>query len=128
MIEPPNNWDSKSVGASNRAQDRDSLFLLSEVTVIETGEKVRARVRNLSSGGMMIECEMNASQGDEISAELRNVGVVRGRIAWVVNGRFGIAFDHPIDPKLARKPLTTGEGTPRYTRTVSAPPTFKSRF
>jgi hypothetical protein len=129
MIEPPNDWDSKSAGGGNRAQDRDSLFLLSEITVIETGEQVRARVRNLSDGGMMIECQMDASKNDEISAELRNIGLVKGRIAWAAPGRFGIAFHRPIDPKQARKPLDSGEGTPRYTRTViTAPTPFKSRF
>ena len=100
----------------SRGKDRDSLFLLADIVLAASGQSHRARVRNLSSGGMMAECEMRAEVGEAILTELRNIGQVSGHIAWAREGRFGIAFDQPIDPKLVRKPVTTGNHEPRYTR------------
>lgn len=104
--------------ADSRGKDRDSLFLLADIVLVASGQSHRARVRNLSSGGMMAECEMRAEVGDEILTDLRNIGEVSGRIAWVREGRFGIAFDRPIDPKLVRQPVSAGSHEPRYTRTA----------
>ena len=38
-----------------------------------------------------------------VSVDLRNIGWVRGSVAWVQDNRFGIAFADEIDPKLARQ-------------------------
>ncbi|MEO0441905.1 MAG: hypothetical protein AAF067_13660, partial [Pseudomonadota bacterium] len=42
---------------------------------------------------------------------------VTGHVAWVAQGRFGVAFDHAIDPKLARKPVGQSKlDLPHYLR------------
>jgi hypothetical protein len=33
--------------------------------------------------------------------------VITGKVAWKEEARFGVAFDRPIDPQLARKPVAT---------------------
>jgi hypothetical protein len=53
----------------------------------------------------MAEAPVLAKRGDKVQLELRNIGQVTGHVAWVAQGRFGVAFDHPIDPKLARQPV-----------------------
>ena len=53
----------------------------------------------------MAEAPVRAKRGDKVELELRNVGRVTGYVAWVAQGRFGVAFDYTIDPKLARKPV-----------------------
>ncbi|MEZ5710936.1 MAG: PilZ domain-containing protein [Blastomonas sp.] len=113
--------------AGNRARERDSLFLLTEISLDGDSQTYKARVRNLSEGGMMVECDMHAAKDQGLSADLRNIGNVRGRIAWAKPGRFGIAFDTPIDPKLARKPVTGGQHEPRYTRTIITGRTYRPR-
>lgn len=104
---------------------RDSMFL--HATLRPIGDKDAAsfivRVRNLSAGGMMAETNVELSIDDPMSVALRNVGTVKGRVAWVRAGRFGVTFDTPIDPKLARKPgkqdhldpVITGTGYHRVT-------------
>ena len=99
-------------------RDRDSMFLLAEILVLTSGKVVQARVRNLSHGGMMVECKLEAQQGDALMVKLRNIGDVPARIAWVRPGQFGIAFDRKIDPKMARLPVGTGDGLPRYNRPI----------
>lgn len=102
--------DTRNVG-------RDSLFLFAELSPDGRSEKTRVKVRNLSAGGMMADGGgLAVSRGDRITVELRNVGAVKGSVAWVQGSRFGIAFETQIDPKLARAPVGTGEEAPRHTR------------
>lgn len=104
---------------------RDSLFLLADLTVEDTGEQHKVKVRNLSAGGMMVESDVEVAQGQRIVVDLRNIGPVRGQIAWVRSEKFGVAFDRQINPKLARKPVGTTAETPRYLRT---PITYNPSF
>ncbi|MFN3817765.1 PilZ domain-containing protein [Blastomonas sp.] len=99
-------------------RDRDSLFLLAELTFDGSSEVHKVKVRNLSPGGMMIESDLNVAQGQTITATLRNIGSVRGQVAWARTSRFGVAFDREINPKLARQPVGGGVELPRYLRTV----------
>ncbi|UAK22934.1 PilZ domain-containing protein [Sphingomonas nostoxanthinifaciens] len=70
------------------------------------GIDVTVKVRNLSPGGMMAEAPVSFSREERIEVDLRGIGPVPGRIAWTASGRIGVAFDNPIDPRLARKPVT----------------------
>lgn len=102
-------------GLPKRELDRDSLFLQARLSFVEGEDCGEVRVRNLSAGGLMAEAPVAAKRGDKIELELRNIGKVSGYVAWVAQGRFGIAFDHPIDPKLARKPVGQAKSDlPRY--------------
>lgn len=87
-----------------RSVSRDSLFLLASVKREGEDEIHRVRVRNLSNGGMMGEGNLFVQRGARIEVELRNIGRVKGSVAWVQDYRFGIAFDHEIDAQRARKP------------------------
>lgn len=111
---------------NQEARARDSLFLLADLTIEASGQQHKVKVRNLSAGGMMVEADVAATQGQSIVVNLRNIGPVRGEIAWARSGRFGVAFNRPINPKLARKPVGSGgEDTPRYLRT---PLTYSPSF
>lgn len=90
-----------------RSETRDSMFLMA-VMRRPHGPEVPIKVRNLSAGGMMAECPMSFSKGEPIEADLRGIGPVKGRVAWAAGGRVGIAFDQPVDPWLARKPVAGG--------------------
>lgn len=84
-----------------RQDKRDSLFLSARVTV-EGSKPLVTRVRNLSSGGMMIDVSNDQTPGTPLIAEIRGIGEVAGRIAWSSPGRAGVAFAEEIDPRLAR--------------------------
>lgn len=88
-------------------RSRDSLFLLARLTLKDGSAVHEVRVRNLSAGGMMAEYDGRVAIGDPVTAELRGLGEVTGRVAWAAEGRVGIALDEPIDPKKARKPIAT---------------------
>ncbi len=109
--------------ASKRKDERSSLFLTAAIAVEGARAPVSVRVRNLSEGGMMVDGHVKLVCGARIEAELRGIGTVGGRIAWVEAGRAGVAFDEPVDPKLAR----AGAALPAEHKIVKAPPIYDRR-
>lgn len=87
-------------------EPRDSMFLLATLRR-PNGPDIPIKVRNLSPGGMMAEVALSMARGEPIEAELRGIGPIGGHVAWVAGGRIGVAFDRPVDPRLARKPVGT---------------------
>ena len=96
----------EQVAALSRSSDRDSLFLQASLELPGIERPVVVRVRNLSAGGMLAEGAANVSQG----------GVVPGRIIWVGEGKFGIAFDRPINPQAVRRQVVTKSDLPPHLR------------
>ena len=101
----PNTFPSISVEPAKRTKARDSLFLVAGLRIDGRPGTLQVRVRNLSPGGLMAECLIGFSRGEEVEAEMRGIGTVKGRIAWTAGGRIGVQFDHNVDPRLARRPL-----------------------
>jgi PilZ domain len=87
------------------SRDRDSLLLLADLRIDGRGDPISVRVRNLSAGGLMAELPHPIRTDRGIEIDLRGVGRVAGRVAWQTAGRIGVAFDRPIDPQMARKPV-----------------------
>ncbi len=107
--------DGRANGATEvRSRRRDSLFLSARVTIAGMPGQHDARVRNLSAGGLMLELDHVAEPGTAVALSLRGLGDLTGRIAWCTRGRIGVAFDRPIDPALARKPVGQGRSTPGH--------------
>ena len=106
-----------------RAAPRDSLFLLTSFSTLDGTELGKARVRNLSATGLMADCERPVPAGLQIICELRGVGPVKGVVAWSRGEKIGMAFDDPIDPQLARKPVSSGprHAMPDYLRIGGLP-------
>jgi hypothetical protein len=105
-------------GAQNRNEARDSLFLMADFRVTGSSEINQVRVRNLSAGGLMAEFPAGLDLGLRVEFDVRGIGWVPGKVAWSTAGRIGVAFDRPIDPMLARKPVGHGRRTPVFVKPV----------
>ncbi|MEE9432715.1 MAG: PilZ domain-containing protein [Sphingorhabdus sp.] len=105
MIDPQNKMDENADSAAKRDADRDSLFLKAILRFPASKEEGEVRIRNLSAGGLMAEAPVQVTRGEKVELKLRNIGWVSGTVAWITEGRIGIAFEQPIDPKTARKPV-----------------------
>ena len=104
-----------------RNVSRDSLFLMADIQVEGRAQPVRAKVRNLSAGGMMADGDFSVERGARLVVDLRHVGHVSGTVAWVQDSRIGIAFDREIDPKKVRARIGVSESTvPQHIRTAPA--------
>jgi hypothetical protein len=98
-----------------RDKSRESIFLGAVISLGNQRQSLNVRVRNISSGGMMIDLAGPQPKGLVVTAEMKGIGEVRGRIAWSTENRAGIAFDRTVDPKLARH-TSAPQSTPVYTR------------
>jgi hypothetical protein len=57
-------------------------------------------IRNISTGGLMAECAYPPRIDEKVEIELRQLGIVAGKVRWGQGGRIGIEFEGPIDPAL----------------------------
>lgn len=94
-------------GGAQRSRTRDSLFLMARLRFEGEAREREVRVRNLSEGGLMVDCARVMEPGTAVMLDVRGIGEVGGKVAWCTEGRIGIALDRPIDPKKARKPVGT---------------------
>jgi hypothetical protein len=106
----------EEVAALSRSADRDSLFLQAGLIIPGCADPVTVRVRNLSPGGMLAEAKVKVAQGAVVEVDLRNVGPVVGRVIWVGEGKFGIAFDRPVDPQAVRRQVVSQSDLPPHLR------------
>jgi hypothetical protein len=99
--------DNAEAAAKARNAARDSMMLQAPLRRVSSPahRPVTLRIRNLSAGGMMAECSEPLAAGEQVVMELRGIGEAAGRVAWCHDGRVGISFDTPIDPRLTRKPV-----------------------
>lgn len=109
---PLNRDDFVEADLSARGAARDSLFLQAEVTVPDWPAPVKARVRNLSPGGMLAESVHQMAEGAVMKVELPNVGAVTARCVWAGEGRFGVAFDHAIEATAVRRRSAANQELP----------------
>jgi len=110
------------VPSAKRGLDRDSLLLKAVLRFPRTKDEGEVRIRNLSAGGLMAEAPLRVARGEAVEIHLRSIGWISGHVAWVTEGRLGIAFDHPINPKDARKPVgTTEHEIPTYLKKLNNP-------
>ena len=59
-----------------------------------------ARLRNISSGGALVECRDEVTEGVEIQLDFAAGGLIAGKIMWVSGTQFGVQFNEKFDLKL----------------------------
>lgn len=104
--------DPEGDSVSARGEARDSLFLSAEIMIAAWPEPVVVRVRNLSAGGLLAESVHQVAIGTDVRITLSNIGMITGRCVWSGEGRFGIAFDHNIDPQAVRRKVGSRSDIP----------------
>jgi PilZ domain len=103
MSDTPSDFAAGIKPASHtRVTARESIFLGATVKFDDDPQAVPVRVRNISSGGMMIDSTVPRAAGLPLVAEIKNIGKIAGRVAWFEDRRMGIVFNRQIDPSLAR--------------------------
>jgi diguanylate cyclase (GGDEF)-like protein len=75
------------------------------------GETIEVKLRNISSMGAQVECDIPVSPGTELTIDIIGVGPVQGVVRWAQAGRFGIQFGGQFDlARLAPKKETRSVG------------------
>jgi len=81
-------------GPHKRRSKRSLVLLAAKVRL--QGGLMDVRLRNLSQNGALLEAETMPPVGSDLVFE-RGETVVKARVAWAANGRFGIEFLTPIE-------------------------------
>src|SRR5687768_12225355 len=72
-----------------------SLYRVGALTV--DGSRELCVVRNVSSGGLMLNSYSYIDTGTRIAVEFKQGESVEGMVAWSNSNNVGIRFDEPID-------------------------------
>ena len=107
---------AETIAGQQREKSRESIFLGAQIVIEGARVPISARVRNISPGGMMVDAQRIYDKGLAVTATIKGIGDVTGRIAWSTSNRCGIAFDELVDPLLARQPVSSGTTTTTYKR------------
>jgi hypothetical protein len=123
MSETGGKFMVNQAGMPAREQNRNSLLVKAVYRFPTTGEQGEVRVRNISAGGLMAEAPIRAGRGEVVEVQLKNIGWISGKVAWIAESRFGIAFDLPIDPKATQHQAGSNAhdaSMPNYLRKLNA--------
>jgi len=60
-------------------------------------QHVPVRLRNISEGGAMVDCDCALAPGTAVSLDLDETGTVAGEIRWEQRGQLGIRFERPFN-------------------------------
>jgi hypothetical protein len=77
---------------SRRSAERSELAILSL-----RGRDHQVGVLDLSKSGAMIAFDGHAHEGDPVTIQLLDHGLVAGQLRWIRDGRAGIFFIRPLD-------------------------------
>jgi EAL domain-containing protein (putative c-di-GMP-specific phosphodiesterase class I) len=73
------------------------------ITCID-GETIEVKLRNISSMGALVECDLPVSPGTDLAIDIVGVGPMRGIVCWAQSGKFGVKFGQQFDlTRLASK-------------------------
>ncbi|MDP8913791.1 MAG: EAL domain-containing protein [Pseudomonadota bacterium] len=61
------------------------------------GQVFPVRLRNISSGGALLESERGLAPGAHVELDLAGCGLLRGEVRWSQAGRLGLRFDEEFD-------------------------------
>jgi hypothetical protein len=114
MNKPVNPIDNDTAAMPKRGNNRNSLLVKAVLRFPSSGDEAEVRVRNISSGGLMAEAPLRYPRGEVVEVQLRNIGWVTGKVAWIADTRFGIAFDYPIDAKATTQKPGSDFEIPHY--------------
>jgi diguanylate cyclase (GGDEF)-like protein/PAS domain S-box-containing protein len=82
------------------------------------GEVKGARLRNISSGGALVECREELSVGDQIKLDFAAGGLIDAEVRWTKGTQFGCQFKEKFNLKLLQPPKAPSKGpavmTPSY--------------
>jgi hypothetical protein len=76
------------------------------------GQVRGARLRNISSGGALVECREEVEVGADIQLDFAAGGLIDARIVWTKGTQFGVQFKEKFNLKLLQptKPAATAPG------------------
>ena len=100
------------------AQREPRIRIIRATLLHHAGRVIGARLRNISSGGALVECREEMPVGAQIQLDFAAGGLLDGTIRWAEGTQFGVEFAEKFNLKLLQptKPTTKSAAvmTPDY--------------
>ncbi|MGH8575052.1 MAG: PilZ domain-containing protein, partial [Gammaproteobacteria bacterium] len=82
------------------------------------GKQLEVRLRNISAGGAMIECERPIPADTRVALDLSESGMLGAEVRWAQHGQVGLKFDDEFELRKLARPKRGAAGlkmvTPDY--------------
>jgi diguanylate cyclase (GGDEF)-like protein len=92
--------------------------LLRNGVLVQDGDRLSARLRNISEGGAMVECERPLARDTRVVLDLEDAGRLDANVRWCQRGQVGVSFDRPFELRRLAPPKPGAGGlkmlTPHY--------------
>ena len=75
------------------------------------GQVKGARLRNISSGGALVECREELPMGAQVQLDFAAGGLIEGEIRWTQGTQFGVQFKDKFDLRLLQPTKSTTKGS-----------------
>jgi hypothetical protein len=75
------------------------------------GRVLGARLRNISSGGALVECREELPVGAHVQLDFAAGGLIEAEIRWTQGTQFGCQFKEKFELKLLQPAKSTGKTT-----------------
>ena len=75
------------------------------------GQVKGARLRNISSGGALVECREELPMGAQVQLDFAAGGLIEGEIRWTQGTQFGVQFKEKFDLRLLQPTKSTTKGS-----------------
>jgi diguanylate cyclase (GGDEF)-like protein len=87
-----------SVEADGYQSSREARHRLMRRALTRIDRKpVEIRLRNISTGGALVECSTPVAPGAHLTIDIVGVGPVIAEVRWAQKGKFGLEFTEPFD-------------------------------
>lgn len=93
-------------------EPRDSLIVVSWLRV--EGKTYPVVVRNISSLGLKAVGDAPIGKGSLVEVDVKNLGWVQGKVAWIKGKEFGVRLRTQIQPEALRRHISTPGSQPGF--------------
>ena len=85
------------------------------------GRVIGARLRNISTGGALIECREEVPPGADVRLDFAAGGLIEAEVRWAKGTQFGVQFRQPFNLELLQQAVRSGSSqrTPAQAHGVS---------
>ena len=96
---------------TNRKARRSHVLMAASIEA--GGTTISVKLRNLSAEGALVEGDSLPVAGSALVFQKKELRAA-GRVAWVADGRAGIAFDTKLDPSAVLRHVPRSKPQPKF--------------
>ena len=103
MAREPCGWARKALPEAPYPPREPRIRIIRAALLHHDGQVKGARLRNISSGGALVECREEIPVGDQIQLDFAAGGLIAAEVRWNKGTQFGCQFREKFNLKLLQQ-------------------------